>query len=550
MSRALPARSEALGPGDRLATPPPSSSANLRRCRRASGRRVLVAVTCVGAALAGSSGALGGESSSQEPPIATFSEALEVTTREVVVDLEGAQRPDPRALALAVGGREQTVESVRPLVAGEWNVLVYVDVPLSDHGTVLAASEALAGEAETLASLGNVRLVVADPAPVERVASTREALRLREELAAVGREMGPHEVVAMRAEFRRALAIDPEMAAAYAPLRAASEVELVRRQLERLLGVAAEGCAGPPCALLLVADGFDERPADFYLRSAARRPGGAAGAEDLQPPSERLSSHLAALGWTVLFLPLRERGANVHRADASDSDDQRWRESALRPGDGIRLPARPRIPPSAVSAIDDALELLLLPLGAPLRLAAEETGGAATRDPARLRPALEALAQRSLVSFQATWPATYGLLPLSLRARGASGDLRAPRWALAGDTPELVAARLRRLFDTPEEEPVAGLAMRWVERRGPELAVATLQVSLPPEAFAGSRPSSWELATLDEHGRLSLVAAGEPRRLEGNRWLLELQLPDDARHLGVLVRAGAEAFGATVGAPP
>ena len=59
-----------------------------------------------------------------------------------------------------------------------WNAVVWIDEALAEPGTVFVATLALARQASRLARLGSVEVVVADPDPEVRVATTRETRRL------------------------------------------------------------------------------------------------------------------------------------------------------------------------------------------------------------------------------------------------------------------------------------------------------------------------------------------------------------------------------------
>ncbi len=375
----------------------------------------------------------------QEPPPG-FSEQLTVTEVELIVALpEGAAAREDRLL-VREGGQPRPIARLQPIARGDWHLLVYVDVPLSDHATAVAATRALGEEAATLVGLGDVRIVVADPAPKEILPADRDATRVRDALQRVASEpMGVHELVRLRAGLGNLLRKSAEPDTEVAQRAAAEEVATVERQVDRLLTVVADGCPARPCALLLVSNGFDERPDLFYGASLGRSPDPRL---DLSVVAQGLARAAAGYGWTVVALPLLE-AASVPPEPEALSDFDRQQEDAILPGEERKL-ARMRIPPRASAwASLQALEVLLLPMTAPLVETAEASGGSVVRTAPRLGPVLAQLGRRTRVWYRTSGREAGEPIAVTVELIGAPGKLRAPGWVLAGTPENVRAARAR-----------------------------------------------------------------------------------------------------------
>jgi hypothetical protein len=365
-----------------------------------------------------------------------YHDQVAVTATELVLDLP--ETAAANRITISEGGTERRVGSVSPLAAGSWHVLVYVDIPISDHGTVITASESLAKAARELVALGEVRLVVADPRPVERLGPTRDSTALARALGKVASEpMGPHLVAAQRRELAIALRSRPDMGTTAPDAAAAREAALVRSQLRALLATTAEGCGHRPCALLLVGDGYDENPWRYYADALGEEP---ALEQDLSGATAALGPTLSALGWTVLALPMRPARA-VDPPIYDRGSHERWQDAGRRRDEQLRLGRFGRRDLGWPQQLE-ALEVLLLPLTAPLRALARDSGGAVVRTPGQLERALARLGRRARISYTSDVEPASGDTPVAVDVTltGARTQLwRA--WALAGQPAAAVVAR-------------------------------------------------------------------------------------------------------------
>ena len=180
-----------------------------------------------------------------------------------------------------------------------WRFVVYIDRVLSSNHTIRWATMELAERAKRLTDLGEVEIVVAEPEPRRALAPTRDRKLLDDSLSGVFlAPAGTSELVLQREEFLIEHPDGPSGSPA-ARLAADQERRLVRRQTDRLLEWLVD--AAPPTsrrAVLLVGDGWDLDPGEFYGGDAAATgPGSAAG--DLARQNRELAETLAAYGWIV-----------------------------------------------------------------------------------------------------------------------------------------------------------------------------------------------------------------------------------------------------------
>ena len=180
-----------------------------------------------------------------------------------------------------------------------WRLVVYIDRVLSSNHTVRWAAMELAERARRLTELGEVEIVVAEPEPRRALAPTRDRKLLDDSLSGVFlAPAGTAELVTRREDF---LIAHPDRPRAATPSRTAADGErrLIRRQTDRLLEWLLQ--SPPPTsrrALLLVGDGWDLDPNDFYAVNAAA-PGLGTEVAGLGRESRELAETLAAYGWIV-----------------------------------------------------------------------------------------------------------------------------------------------------------------------------------------------------------------------------------------------------------
>jgi len=474
----------------------------------------------------------------EQPTSPGFAQELTVSEVSLVVQppRSWGPTPSPKDVRVQEAGESRTVTRLEALSdSGQWQILIYVDIPLSDHQTVLAATGALADLASKLTSRGEVRVAVADPQPWQHLGPTRKPRKVVDALTEVAfGPMGAHEIVQLRHDFSRVVAESPELAGAAAEASLPAEIETVRRQTDRLLGFVAGGCPSGACALFLVADGFSEQPAAFYSQASGLED---LTAESLGPVAEELGSMLAAYGWTVFPLPLRgRRSPNTPTSSFSEFDS--WQEDEEHRDDDAFQPQM-RIGKGRQRRIAlEALDIVLLPMAAPLRRIAEASGGTVVRAPSQLDTVLTGLKRRMRLWYRAPRPHPEALVPVEIRSVADARVVQAPRWALASTPAGVTMAHLRGLLEgwgKGGSWPLKATIEQQVVVQGEQLLTVVLDLPTPREAGRDTRVF---LAYLDPDGVTETVLDSsqlEPTDESPGR--IRLSLPEEIRRIAIAVDA-------------
>ncbi len=353
-----------------------------------------------------------GAGSSAAAQVPTFRGEVRVEERPIVFQppaprLWRDDDPDRRDLLVSEDGLLRRVTRVEPLAAAgrPWTQVVYIDRPLAQPETVFLATLALAKRARALAALGEVEVVVADPAPRTVLTATREARRIELVLSDLA---GAARVERDRAGGRRP-AVDPQEAAATAA-----------RQSDRLLMNLTRRPGSGPRALFLVAE--------------------------TAPPAT--APLLAGYGWLTLPMPVRRGDVGIPGRPVSDDERARrgaqegWNDATVPPPvePWMVFPPRNR---GTIGSLEIVAGLYVAPELAPLRELVAQTGGHLLGYEEQLDPALAALADRWLVWVEVSAePPANRLRRLEIETiRGE--PLRTFHWTASGTPPELAAARER-----------------------------------------------------------------------------------------------------------
>jgi len=417
----------------------------------------------------------------QEAPAGAFAERLEVTAVTVPVRVrlpaggaplaatelevvEGGQ--SCRVLALEPAGERRArpggapaAQAAAPVSAASsrpWRILIYIDLQLAGVSSVREAAWRLGGEAERLAELGEVEVVVADERIERLLAPSRDPEQIRRALRREAADnFGQRRLVQLRRELfsrsnasiglarRRGASAAAGSESALVRAFAAQEATLLERRRKLAEGYFAERSVPDwPQAAFLVTGGYDLTLSDFYLpmveaggaraeSSEASRLTSDLAAFDQARPTEGFARQLAALGWTLFpVLPYDQDAATT--ADASFDGSQRWRAMAGGSAGG-------------------GLPLTLVPHAQePWRQIGEATGGELVADVRKLDEAIEGLGERLLLTYQVNRPRDGSLLPLEIRSRRPGVEIDAPGWVAAGSPEALAAARARALLDGGE----------------------------------------------------------------------------------------------------
>jgi hypothetical protein len=344
---------------------------------------------------------------------------------------------EARDLVVYEDGIPRQVSNLQALPpAGQWRVVLYFDAPSSRARTLRLASLQLGEHAEALTALGPVEVVVADPAPRLVFGPSLETQPLQQELTRLAQT--ELEAVDLLAAGRRGFRDLGEELGPRDPRRQQyldREEKLVRQQADHLLRFAASGCAGEPCVLFLVHDGFYERPESHYLGTERV-------VDPTDPPSpallasQDLEQTLPALEWVVVTMPVRsgELRTSVNEPESTDFD------RFIDHTGGVRM--APKRGANDVHLSLESLEVSALPQLQPLRKMAAASAGSTVRVVSQMTAAVERLGT--------LWRIDY------LTDRQLDGRVRSASARLAGGgrvgTPSWIRS------STPE--PLAGLRVR------------------------------------------------------------------------------------------
>ncbi|MCP4201438.1 MAG: hypothetical protein GY769_05825 [bacterium] len=393
-----------------------------------------------------------------EPLVETVAEPLAEPLAEPMAEIA----PSERAVAIARAGRE-------------WRIVIYLDQALCSRRAIKAASRTLAEQAQALTDLGQVEIVAATTAVETLQPPTRDPEVLRQALVRAGRKNPGREAVS-QIRRRYIQGLDDRLAAEVSnrgvirgnrtpgsagassggpaslqpperrslgrehgssrrmQIRSAlqQEVRVIDHQRDLLLEHLAVYPASGPRALLLVSDGFDSDPRDFYLAGVPEEIRSGLSTELMEasfgPMTDRMARLLAASGWTTLSLALGDLQANL-----SGAASERGRSISHSFNAGERSPSEslPRF-------------LLSAPLE-PLAKLADFTGGDLLTDPRGVPSAVSGLNERVLLTYQTPRPPDGKIHRLEVRSRRPGVEIKAPRWVGSATPEEIALSRARQI---------------------------------------------------------------------------------------------------------
>ena len=231
----------------------------------------------------------------QEPPRRTFSGRAQVTAVDLVVTVEDADGKVPADLGAAdftviedgmprqvVGvepfgrrvvaplptRRVDDLTTVRDATPWSWSTVIYVDQVLSSSRTIRRAADSLAAQAAHLTQLGTVEVVTANPEIRQALRPTRSSQLLEQTLNQMARESVGRD--ALR-QLRRQVVDMTQLSGigiarpSLIEARIREEEVLIRRQHDVLLTWISSFVGPAPRALLLINDGYDLDPREFYF---------------------------------------------------------------------------------------------------------------------------------------------------------------------------------------------------------------------------------------------------------------------------------------------
>lgn len=404
-----------------------------------------------------------------------------------------------------------------------WRVVVYVDRLLTGTRTLKGAAGALAENASRLASLGPVEVVVAEPEPRLALAATRDAAAIDDALSRLW----------LNGEGRDELRVLRGQPAEEAEDAFLAEIELVRRQSERLTEWLASDREPGPRALFLISDGFDVNPAAGY--GSLEDPAG----ESLEAVASGMAQTLAGLGWNVFPMPLG-------KSTLPDLGRLRTVSNERLPL-GVSIPLKRRKRSGETRVPEPVLPLLRNPME-PLEWMASASGGELLTDARDVGPVLVRLSTRWHLTYEAADEPDGRPRHVEIGLDLPRFVLFAGQWRIDGPPQWIAANRARRVLAGEDEGSDLSLeaALHVEEDAEGAAGMATLELRLEP-----APPPSETL-------RLALVAPEAPaaeRSLgeadlagtEAGVYRVEMPWPEAADRLGLVVeRAGGGAWAGDV----
>jgi hypothetical protein len=403
----------------------------------------------------------------------------------------------------------------RPL----WQNVLYFETTLANGTGRVAAAREMMNHVDTLTAMGTVDVIFANPTPVALVRNSRDATAIRAALEKVALSSGINQLAAHRRDYLRALANLGSLAAMKAragkrqgeqkfttpmdlgPSQPSSlrgefdstgtpdnatmdpnsirpyidqEIRLINSFRESLLTWLSSYRRHVPRNLLMVTDGFDVDPVEFYGTSAT----GPARTElrsftsQLGESATRMAQTLAAGAWITVSIP-SDNNADGWVDDATVSAVGRVHASLNRRESGITK------------------AFFIRPLD-PLNAIAEVTGGKVVPNSAHLAGVLESLDDRIRVTYQVDRRPDGKPRKIQVKARDAALKVRAAHFATSATPDSMAETRAVGLFkDAAHPGDLSPkTAVEWAKGVGPKKSgvlravtdIALVRQLLPPGA--------------------------------------------------------------------
>jgi Ca-activated chloride channel family protein len=443
--------------------------------------------------------------------------------QELTVLLVDRNGEAPRAvqagdLRVVDDGRPRPVISLAPITQ-PWRIVVWVDRVLTGPRTLRAAAGTLAEQAQALAALGTVEVVVAEPQPRVALAPTREVPAIDEALSKLWLESeGRDDLRVLRQRFKDEKAEGPDAEGRIAEAVEA-ESRVVRRQQDAFSEwlLAQRDLGDGPRAVFLISDGYDIDPGKFY--HGVSGPEGA-----LEKSALEAARVAAALGWTVYPLPV----GNATLPDLRKVQPHGTGNPQAPIGVTInRQGKQPDAPPP--------LPALVAPQQ-PLTWMAEATGGELVLQPSGVFSVITRLRSRYWLRWESPRETNGRPRPLEVTTSRSDLIVKARRWDVAGIPESMATARAGRLLSGEEE----GVGIEISARVQPDPGGSADQ----PRGTLDLRIESADLPS----GPLRLTVAGPGGRGAFHHLLgpADRGAEPNVYHLPVPLPAGAEAVGVLV----
>jgi hypothetical protein len=368
-----------------------------------------------------------------------------------------------------------------------WQIVIYFDALFSSTINMRRASDSLADDAEKLAAMGTVEIVVGDLETEAVLMATRDVQAIRRGFKEAVSKGAKDFLTVHRRRFlmdydnkastpsKQTIVPDPEGGRLIVqPLvrldqvrpYIVQEIEMAHRFRRNLLEWIARYPKQQQRLLLLVTGGFEYDPAAYYFSQAQGSPDAQKAREEfsqqnLGPPISALSKTLAAAGWTMVSM------------DAPTGAGDQWADDGGRSGIGRVRNLRADHPTSGgaftgTRARDPLLEF------------AGTTGGSIIQR-AQLDETLADLSRRVKITYQVSRPPDGKARRVEVQTSRPGLTVNTMKWASEATPEDIAAARAVQLLRggaAPTDLPTT-LEVQWKtgntpQRSGTIVASATL----------------------------------------------------------------------------
>jgi VWFA-related protein len=332
----------------------------------------------------------------------------------------------------------------------EWQFVLYFETELSSSDSRKTIARELSKQADHLASVGTVDVILADPTPHALVRDSRDPESIRAALKKVMVTAGANRLALHRRHFlddiqaqsslasmRERSGISPGGTAARVTLTTIrpyvqQEVQLISHFRSNLLGWLASYRRHMPRSLLLSTDGFDVNPIEFYRNYLY------SGTSDLSfdemvrlaDSVAKTGEMLAAAGWTTMSIPGNNNAAFGTLDDATTSGIGRANQ-ALTMGRSEG--------PNRNQALYQPRE--------PLQKIADATGGSVLANSAKIAAAVASIDDRILLTYQVDRKPDGKPRKIEIRMRDPKLKVRTAQWVSSATPDDLAQLRAIKLLD-------------------------------------------------------------------------------------------------------
>lgn len=365
---------------------------------------------------------------------------------------------------VAVAGQSPSAPAAIP--AKPWQTVLYFETDLSNGSGRRQTAKELLKHVDKLVQMGTVDVIFANPRPAAILKNSRDPEAVRKALQTVLATSGFNQLARHRQQFLREVTDSTGMQAAQAtsqityewdakaekmvkvnkpleqnPSNMSShvtrvevkkvkpyieqEIQIINRFRRNLLSWMSNYGHYAPRTLMMVTDGFDLDPLEYY--SASLNKGDELELKSyvaqaaLKDNSAKLAKTLATAGWRTVSIQ-------------GDSPTSGWLDDASTNAVG-------RVHKSAFAQPQSGPRSILFRPAEPLQEVADETGGEVVGNSGRIAKAIARLDDRLRITYQVDRKPDGKPVKIEIKARDKSLKVRSARWAAASTPDEMAEQR-------------------------------------------------------------------------------------------------------------